>query len=369
VILLLSPIAIVGAIAVAAFTVLVVLVERRRSQQASLLWLLAIAVDNDLPLADELESYSDAASRRQRHDVLYVAELLRSGESLPDALAAVPGLIPRDTLLAAHMGLESGRLAEALRGSAIRHQQQRPFSQSPTASLLGSIVYCGAVLGSVLFLTFFVMYFIIPKFRKIFEDFDTDLPALTTRVIDVSDVMVEYFYLVVLGGLGAATLLVLIGWATVRGWSELRLEWLGPALTRIDAPAVLRNLALVTASGLPIETGLATIAREHHRANIRRRAATALAESKSGSDPWHALAHAGLATSAEAELLSSAQAAGNVSWALNEIAHSIEQRRWFRWTAFVEAVSPVPIIALGAVVLVICASFFLPLVKLINDLS
>ena len=366
--LFLAQLVFLAVIVTVPFIAVTVLAAGRRARQASLLWLLAITVEKGLPLEDELEAYSDGLTGRERNDAAYLAELLRAGDSLPSALAFLPGLVPQDAVMAAHVGRESGRLGEALRAAAVRHQTGGS-TLSPAMSLLALVLYVGLVLNYAAFVTFYLMYHIVPKFKKIFEDFETELPQPTSDLITASDALANWAAVPLTVGLVIVGLLVLIGWATVRGWGEFRLNWIGGRLTRFDTPGVLRNLSLVAASDLPIERGLEAIAREHRRVNIRRRAAEALADCQAGCDPWHALGLAGLLRAAEEELLRSAQASGNVPWALRELADAIEERRWFRWAAAVEVLQPIAVLWLGSIVLVVCVAFFLPLIKLVNDLS
>jgi general secretion pathway protein F len=352
-----------------AFVACAVLAARRRAAQASLLWLLAITIEKGLPLEDELESYSDGLTGRERRDVVYLAEILRAGDSLPDALAFIPGIIPRPAVTAAHVGLASGRLAEALRDAAVRHETGWQPHKSPHILFLGTVLYAGGIGLSAMSILFFLMYWIIPKYKKIFEDFEVELPESTQNLIAGSDVLYEWTPAPVLLAMALAGLLVLIGIASVRGWSEYRFDWLGPWLTRFDLPGVLRNLALVTSAGLPVEQGLQTLVREHSRRNIRRRASQALAYCREGEDPWQALRRAGLVRPAEEELLRSAQAGGNVPWVLRELADAIAARYWFRWAATVEVLQPAAVLVLGAIVLVVCVGFFAPLLELIDALS
>jgi type IV pilus assembly protein PilC len=365
----LAQLAFVALILTAGFVAIAIVAARRRARQAALLWLLAITVEKGLPLEDELEAYSDGLTGRDRTDVIYLADLLRSGDALPEALALISGLVPQHAVLAAQMGAESGRLPQALRDAAVRHEARWRPGSTPAVSLIGSLLYFGFIASYAVYVIFYLMYAIVPKFKKIFEDFDTELPGATVDLIAASDVLFDHFPALLLALMAVAGLLGLAIWATVRGWGEFRFNWMGGLLTRVDLPNVLRNLSLVTSAGLPVERGLAALAREHRRINIRRRAANALLECREGGDPWLALAHAGLIRPSEAELLRSAQATGNVPWVLRELADTIDQRRWFRWAAAIEAIQPVAVVVLGLVVLLICVSFFLPLVKLVNDLS
>ena len=71
----------------------------------------------------------------------------------------------------------------------------------------------------------------------------------------------------------------------------------------------------------------------------------------------------------EAALLRSAQRAGNLPWALEALGTRFEQRWQFRLMFWMEFVRPAVLIVLGLIVAVFDLAFFLPLVKLINDLS
>lgn len=59
----------------------------------------------------------------------------------------------------------------------------------------------GIAHGGTAFVAICVAYYVVPFFKKIFEDFDTELPALTLLVIQLSDVIVNYWYIALLFGL------------------------------------------------------------------------------------------------------------------------------------------------------------------------
>ena len=117
----------------------VILTRGRASQQDSLLWMLAIAAEHNMPLATTVGAFADQYSGRYRRRVLRVAALLDSGVSLAEALARTPRVVSRDAVLLAHVGEKSGELAEALRTAAsIRAARRRSGRRSQPAWLTSS---------------------------------------------------------------------------------------------------------------------------------------------------------------------------------------------------------------------------------------
>src|SRR5262245_43638960 len=153
----------------------------RATRQATLLRTLAIAVDRHLPIVPFLEALSDEAGGRWRWKVKGLADLIAAGVSIPDALEAMPGILPNDSVALVRVGARTGKLTGAFREAA---QEARRRSENRGMRIQGTLLYMSllfVVLGSI---TTFSMIWIIPKFKAIFEGFDTNLPAITVAVIN-----------------------------------------------------------------------------------------------------------------------------------------------------------------------------------------
>jgi type II secretory pathway component PulF len=213
------------------------------------------------------------------------------------------------------------------------------------------------------------MYWIVPKFKKIFEDFGTDLPAMTQIVISSSDAFASHWYitlpslLAVWGLMTTAALLPFAG-----GMSGFR-EWLSRLWPRVCLPDVLRGLALTTEARLPLEEALVPFIRWQLQVPLHSRLVRVQEAVREGHDCWGELVDEKLLTPEEAGLLQSAQRAGNLPWALNALSARVERRWQFTFLFCLEFVRPALLIAVGFVVAAFDTAMFLPLVKLINDLS
>lgn len=337
-------------------------------RQAQLLWLLAVAVEKQLPLADEVEAYADDSRGRWRYKLLQLAELLRSGASLPVALDRVRGLLSPNALLAVRVGAASGTLAKTLRVAADAFTTRKATTAgSPNSILLYTFVLFWVMAAIVSF----IMIYIIPKFKKIFEDFGTELPSLTILVIDLSDTVVTYSLLLV-------PLMLFLMWMVAVCHVALVTRQvpragpfglLGALLPRLFVPDILRMLVVIVEAGRPLPGAFTTLSTAHPNKAMRRRLGRIADRLLDGSDTWRVLAHDGLLTNREAAVLDSAQRVGNLPWALGEMANAISRRLNFRWGVLLELVRPVLILGLASMIAFIVVGMFLPLVKLIHDLS
>ena len=145
---------------------------------------------------------------------------LDHGVPLDMALARVPGIASRETLLAATVGQYSGKLAGAMK--RLSEGRTTPIWIELAPRLLYPLLLLGAMASNVMF----IMIFIIPKFQKIFLEFKMKLPYFTELLIDVSQWCSKYPFvpaLLVLLTLGSCQRWLFS--STVR-WHLPFLDWL-----------------------------------------------------------------------------------------------------------------------------------------------
>jgi protein transport protein HofC len=339
----------------------VVLARGRSSQQDALLWMLAIAAEHQMPLSTTTAAFADQYSGRYRRRVLRVAALLDSGASLAEALEQTRRVASRDAVLLVRMGEESGRLPEALRTAAAVQAARAPVwtaISTRVAYILGVTFIGQSIVG-------FIMYFILPKFEAIFQDFGLSLPPPTVSVIEASHFFIRYLFWFPLLNL----LLLLFLPLAFAGRSTFQIPFFDKLFKRRHSALILRSLALTIEGGRKIEDGLNTLAKHYPARWVRRKLASAAREAEQGLDWRESLVRRRLLRYSDYEVLSSASAVGNLPWAMNELAETAERRLGVRVQAAVQLLFPLVICALGARVLALAVGFFTPLVELIGRLS
>ena len=133
-----------------------------RAEQIALLRLLSLAVERQLSLPPMLEAFAEDTGRARRHRVLQLADLLKSGTSLPEALEQVSDILPDDVVLAVRFGAESGTLVESLRSSATALARRQ---DEVAGWLRGFVFYVCVVLTILGFVLTFIMVQIVPTFQ------------------------------------------------------------------------------------------------------------------------------------------------------------------------------------------------------------
>ena len=335
--------------------------QRRANEQDALVWVLAVASERGMPLAPGVSAFSAQVSGMYRIWAQALSDLLREGVPLPDALQSVPRMLPRRTSLLVRAGWEAGRLPFGLNAAIQARADVRPLA----AAIGGRIAYLGSVFTSSFVIVGFILYFITPKFEVIFKDFGVSLPPLTIFVIRSSHVVIEWIWVPLLAFTGA----ILYSLFVMIGPGERSLPLVDRLFVRRHSTLIFRALAIAIEADRPIPPALDSLARWYPTAWVRRKLAVAAADAAEGHAWPDALHLVGLLSHADLGVIAASQRAGNLAWALRELAATGERRLAYRLQVWTQVLFVVTLLGLGALVFVMAAAFFLPLVALIERLS
>jgi protein transport protein HofC len=358
-----GPVGLVGTMIVA-FVVIECARKRRASQQSALLWLLAVAAERSMPLGPAIEALATEQGGAFAWRARRLADLLAAGTPLPDALELSPNQVPAYALPMIRLGNQIVALAPALSQASAVHNQHAPLF----TALAGKVSYLLVLPFVGAGILTYAMVMIVPKFEAIFRDFRADLPGETTTLIDISYCFINYWYLFLPVFLFFAWLVV---YAPVRyfGWTLWDLPLARRLARRLDAARILDGLALVARQQRPLVEGITTLALSYPKPSVRQRLALATFDIEAGWDWADSLARHSLIRPAEHAVLQAAQRAGNLSWAMQEMADSARRRFFYKLQALVQAVFPVVLICFGLVVMYVVVALFLPLVALIQRMA
>jgi type II secretory pathway component PulF len=342
--------------------ILHVVIRLRAAQQESLLWVLALAADRDRPLGPAVTALADQSSGTEKARLLRVAECLEHGLPLPDALEFVSRSVPAPALLLVRVGHDSGTLPEALHDAA----SARSGRPAGWLNFGARVAYLCLILLCIQTIIGYVLYFVVPRLEAIFRDFGTVLPDATRSVIRWGNWLGQSYILpsvAVVEGL----VLLYIPFA-FGGFAELAVPFIDGLFLRRHAVLILRCLAMVVEGDRPIGAGLHTLAQRYPTDWVRERLAGVAIATDQGLDWIDALRRYALISRTDVALLESARRAGNLPWALRELAEGSARRLGYRLQAIGQVMMTLALLALGGFVAFIAIAFFYPLVTLIERL-
>jgi len=194
------------------------------------------------------------------------------------------------------------------------------------------------------------------------------LPPITQLLITFARVFVSYWYLCV-PVLGLLALLGFLAMFRFLGVSGRVLPVVGRLFSPIDNASVLQMLAVTVREKRPIVASLELLAAYSPSQRARNRLHGAIRRIADGGHWCEALRRARFVSRAQCAVFRSAEQAGNLAWALDEMADSRIRRASYRAHAVLNVLFPILIFGLAMCVLFVALGMGLPLFNLISGLA
>ena len=340
---------------------------RRRASQLTAFWTFTNVVDSDRPLDLELRQQAEILGGRTGRLLYRTAQDLEAGADWSQSVYARE-VVPRGAWMEVASARRNGMLAVALQEAAARETRRFSRQSDPTSSRI-VLGYVGIVCAVFVMMASFTNYYIMPKFKKIFEDFDTELPAISQFWLGLTTegsgpLFLFTFSLLFFSAMMMGELVV-----SYHGWFNAVERWLSRWYIRGRTPDLLRGLRWAVIREQPIEQALEVMAEPPLGFFVRSRLHQTATAIRDGQDAWDVLRQMRWISRAETDLLQSAQVVGNLPWAMETLADSIVARFEYRVEWWLQVLHPVFILLIGSYVALFALAVMIPLFKLINDLS
>lgn len=217
---------------------------------------LATLLSSNIPVAGAMDTMRELADNRATsHAVNSVAESLRHGRSLAEAVSAVPDLASAQDAALLRSGEASGRLAHVIalidRSIAMREKIRR--------TLIAKLSYPAILLFASVVVLWFLSVVVIPRFAEQLAAAGIPLPFQTASTLVVADVLMWVLPILVLAG--AALLATRSMWYTgaVRLWVArltLRLPIVSTLVWNNQSAVMTDIMATMLEGGADVLTGL-----------------------------------------------------------------------------------------------------------------
>lgn len=223
---------------------------------------LSILQDAGLPILRSLKILeTQAKPGALKNALIDVIDEIEGGATLSEAMAKCPKAFDR---LYVNM-IKAGEAGGALEIILQRLAEFKEKSESLKRKIKGALTYPVCVVLFSVGILAFLMIFIIPKFVKIFEDFDTKLPAMTQLLMAISDSFVYYWWILIAIPVGIWLLIKMMNQFDYCrfGWNlfTLKMPIFGQLVEKNAIARAMRTLGTLVSSGVPIIEAI-TITRE-----------------------------------------------------------------------------------------------------------
>lgn len=334
---------------------------------------LATMVDAGLPLVSALTAlYEQADPRRQagiRRVVGEVSAAVQQGETFNESISRHPAVFSRLYVAMVKAGESGGLLAEILdRLATFLEAASRLRKKVKSAMTYPVIVVCIAFA-----ITTFLIVQVVPVFGQIFADFGAKLPGPTQFLLDLSDFIRGYWYVLVaiFAGIFFGCRAFVRTETGTKLWDQwkLKLPIFGPLVHKICMTRFSRTFAQLIRAGVPILEVMDIVGDTSGNSVVTDAIKLVSADVEKGDHLASALARQPIFPPMLVRMVGAGEATGKIDAMLEKMADFWDEEIEAILDALTSLIEPILICVLGVIVGGIVIAMFLPIFKLSDVVS
>ena len=315
-----------------------------------------------IPIIRAIKGLSENASHKRFQEILKdIADQLEQGRNLSAAMAKYEKIFTRLTISVVVVGENTGKLDDVFLQLALYFERE----QETRKRIKSALRYPTFVIIALVIAMFIMNLFVVPVFTQMFERFNTELPIMTRVLIGTSDFFVNYWWLLLIGIVGAIVVVKQYVNSEVGRlkWdrTKLKLPVVGSIIERSLLSRYSRSFSMILRAGVPLTAGLSLTADAVDNAFMQQR----IREMRQGIEKGESL----LRVSKNSELFSTlvlqmvavGEETGRLEPLLEESADYYEREVDFDLKSLTAKIEPILIGFVAVMVLILALGIFTPM--------
>ncbi len=322
-----------------------------------------------LNLVEALETLAEKEHRSEQRKILQsLIARLYEGHPLSHALRQYPAFFPPLYVAAVHASEKTGDIVEALQ----RYVSYQSQVDAVRKRIVSAAIYPALLLVAGTAVTLFLLFYVVPKFSRIYEDVGRDMPFFSQLLMGWGQLLegnklLVFAALLALGG--TAVYLVTLPAFRRRLMEQLwRIPALGEHLKIYQLARFYHTMGMLLRGGIPVVAALDMVSGllSHLQQAALARASQAIRE---GLPISVALESHDLTTPVSVRLLRVGERTGNMGEMMERIAgfYDDELARWVDW--FTRLFEPLLMTFIGGVIGLIVILMYLPIFELAGSIQ
>ena len=265
--------------------------------------------------------------------------------------------------------VEAGEQAGILEALLDRLAVYMEKTENLKSKIKAALMYPTAVLVTAFVVVAVIMIFVIPSFKEVFSSFGAELPAPTLFVMAVSEIFVQYWWLI-FGVIGGGIYFFLQAWKRsekVQAFMDralLKIPIFGPLIEKAVIARWTRTLSTMFAAGVPLVEALDSVGGASGNYLYRVATERIQKEISSGTSLTMAMNNANLFPSMVLQMTAIGEESGSIDHMLGKAADFYEEEVDDAVEGLSSLMEPIIIVVLGTVIGGIVVSMYLPIFKL-----
>lgn len=331
---------------------------------------LATMVGAGLSLLESLDVLGhQAESKGMKQTCQVLVDAVRGGSDLSAAMEQCPRSFTPLYISMVKAGEVSGQMDIILNRLADYMEAAEELSREIKSAMTYPVISMVLVVG----ITMFLMMGVVPTFKNVFESLDTDLPAITQMVLDMSNFLRSNAVLVI-GGMFASIIGTVVFKKTTTGQRFfdhllLRLPVFGILFQKVCLARFSRTFATLVRSGVPIMATLDIVAATSGNWVLTKAVLASRDSVRGGNLLSEPLASEKIFPPMVTRMIAIGERTGALETLLEKIAEFYDSQVKAQVKALTSLIEPLLIAFMGIVVGGVVLAIFMPILNMVSNLS
>ena len=331
---------------------------------------LATMVGAGLSLLESLDVLGhQAESKGMKQTCQVLVDAVRGGSDLSAAMEQCPRSFTPLYISMVKAGEVSGQMDIILNRLADYMEAAEELSREIKSAMTYPVISMVLVVG----ITMFLMMGVVPTFKTVFESLDTDLPAITQMVLDMSNFLRSNAVLVI-GGMFASIIGTVVFKKTTTGQRFfdhllLRLPVFGILFQKVCLARFSRTFATLVRSGVPIMATLDIVAATSGNWVLTKAVLASRDSVRGGNLLSEPLASEKIFPPMVTRMIAIGERTGALETLLEKIAEFYDSQVKAQVKALTSLIEPLLIAFMGIVVGGVVLAIFMPILNMVSNLS
>ncbi|MDP1392920.1 type II secretion system F family protein [Lysinibacillus capsici] len=308
-------------------------------------------------------------SKPLKRALMQVEEDIRNGMAFSDAAGKHPKVFPLLFVNMMRAGEATGNVDDTLDRLASTLEKQYNIKKK----IQSAMTYPAILSILTLVVGMFLMVFIVPTFMDAFKEMNLEMPLITVIVVGISDWLIQFWYLVILG-----LLVLVVGLHYFYKNNKefhyavnvflLRMPIFGQLLQKDIIARMTRTLSTLFSSSVPILQALTIVEKVGGNPVMGKVVLEARDNLEKGGTLSEPLEKSWLFPPLVTQMTSIGEKTGSLDYMLEKIADFYEEEVNRAVDTMKSLIEPLMIVVLALVVGVIVAAIFLPMFQLYENM-
>ena len=341
----------------------------KSAELSALCWQLTNMFEGGIPITAALEMISEDTDNSYLQKILeHISEKVKRGQSFSDGIAEFPKVFNKLSYALVLAGETGGNMGGAMRKLAEYFDNRDKL----TKKLKGATAYPVFVLSFIVLIVIFIMAFIVPRFRSIFDQLGGQLPAFTRGFMAFYD-MLHYNLIYIIGSVFVLIISGVFFSKTKKGhyiFSKviLRVPLLGKVFSQAFIAMFCRTMSTLLSAGVSVLEIFDVLSGMTGNDIMKSAIVRARENIIEGTNISLAMAATDFFPNMVIKMIQVGEESGSLPTILERTSEHYERKVDSTITTLTNMLEPIMIISVGAVVAVVVIALYLPIFTM-SDIS